>query len=203
MMKKISKALLLWGIMAVLTACGREATPAGNLAQDITLGSGGSQGSTEKGNNGENEQNGEEQESEASDQGKQKEEGVFSFLYEGVALVPGEVFDRSALPEYSDVAEVPSCAFDGNDNVYNYEMFELTAYIEADRECIYSIYFIDSNLPTTEGLCLGDSVDDMKALYGEDYTMNGTAYVYTRGSTLLSIITQNDIVVGIEYRLDR
>ena len=199
MMKKISKVLLLWGIMTVLTACG-QASPTANLAQDITMGSGSGQGNAKKGGN---EENGTKQESEASDQGKKKEDGVFSFLYEGVTMVPGEVFDRSALPEYSDVAEVPSCAFDGNDNVYNYEMFELTAYIEADGERVYSIYFIDPNLPTTEGLCLGDSVDDMKALYGEDYAMNGTAYVYTRGSTLLSIVTQNDIVVGIEYRLDR
>lgn len=203
MMKKISKAILLWGIMAVLTACGREATPAGNLAQDITLGSGGSQGGAEKDNNGENEKNGGEQESAASDQGKQKEEGVFSFLYEGVALVPGEVFDQSALPEYSQVSEVPSCAFDGSDNVYNYDVFELTAYIETDGERVYSIYFIDPNLPTTEGLCLGDTVDDMKSLYGESYEAEGTAYTYTRGETMLIIITKNDIVVSIEYRLDK
>ena len=198
-MKKINKVLLLCVILVVLTACG-QASPTANLAQDITVGSGSGQGNAEKGGN---EENGTKQESEESDPGKKEEEGVFSFLYEGVTLVPGEVFDRSALPEYSDVAEVPSCAFDGNDNVYNYEMFELTAYIEADGERVYSIYFIDPNLPTTEGLCLGDPVDDMKALYGEDYTMNGTAYVYTRGSTLLSIVTKNDIVVGIEYRLDR
>lgn len=202
-MKKISKALLLWGIMAVLTACGREATPAGNLAQDITLGSGGSQGGAVQGNNGENEKNGEEQESAASDQGKQKEEGVYSFLYEGVALVPGEVFDQSALPGYSQVSEVPSCAFDGSDNVYNYDVFELTAYIEADGERVYSIYFIDPNLPTTEGLCLGDTVDDMKSLYGENYEAEGNAYTYTRGETMLIIITNNDIVVSIEYRLDK
>lgn len=198
-MKKISKVLLLWGIMTVLTACG-QASPTANLAQDITVGSGSGQGNAEKGGN---EENGTKQESAASDQGKQKEEGVYSFLYEGVALVPGEVFDRSALPEYSDVAEVPSCAFDGSDNVYNYDVFELTAYIEADGERVYSIYFIDPNLPTTEGLCLGDTVDDMKSLYGENYEAEGNAYTYTRGETMLIIITNNDIVVSIEYRLDK
>lgn len=199
-MKMISKALLLCGILAVLTACG-EAKPAGNLAQDITMGSGSSQENAGKGNEGKTEG---DQELEDVNQGKQKEEkGAFSFLYEGVTLIPGEAFDQSVLGGYAGVSEVPSCAFDGNDRVYNYEKFELTAYIEENGERIYSIYFIDPNLPTTEGLCLGDSVDDMKAFYGEDYEMNGTAYVYTRGNSLLSVVTQNDIVVGIEYRLNR
>lgn len=188
------------GILAVLTACG-EAKPAGNLAQDITMGSGSNQGNAEKGNAG---KTGGDQESEAANQGKQKEEkGAFSFLYEGVTLIPGEAFDQSVLGGYSGVSEVPSCAFDGNDRVYNYEKFELTAYIEENGERIYSIYFIDPNLPTTEGLCLGDSVDDMKAFYGKDCETNGTSCNYTRGNTVLSIIIQNDIVVGIEYRLNR
>lgn len=200
-MRKISKVLLLCVILAVLTACGKEATPAGNLAQEINIGAG-SSGNAEKG--GDKEDGEAEQESEASAREKSnEEEGVFSFLYEGVTLVPGEVFNQSVLPGYADVSEVPSCAFDGSDNVYNYEAFELTAYIEDDGEHVYSIYFMDPNLPTTEGLCLGDTVDDMKSLYGEGYEAEGTTYTYTRGETLLIIITRNDMVVSIEYRLDR
>lgn len=199
-MKRISKAFLLCGILAVLTACG-EAKPAGNLSQNITMDAGSGQGNA---GIGDEEKMGGDQESEAENQGKQKEEkGAFSFLYEGVTLIPGQTFDSSVLGGYSGVSEVPSCAFDGNDRVYNYEKFELTAYIEENGEHIYSIYFIDPNLPTTEGLCLGDSVDDMKAFYGEDCETNGTSCNYTRGNTVLSIIIQNDIVVGIEYRLNR
>lgn len=200
-MKKIDKALFLWGIVVVLAACGQGADSGGSLAQDINIGTG-SSGNAEKG--GDKEAGEAEQKSEASDQEKSKEgEGVFAFLYEGVRLVPGEVFDQSVLDGYTEVAEVPSCAFGGNDKVYNYEVFELTAYIEEDVERVYSIYFIDSNLPTTEGLCLGDTVDDMKALYGEGFAAEGTACIYARGETLLTIITKDDIVVSIEYRLDR
>ena len=202
-MKKINKALwafCAWGIVAVLTGCG-QAVPTGNLPQNITAGSGGGQSDAGKDNNKENE---EKKESEAPDQGKQKEEkGIFSFSYEGATLIPGEVFDQSVLGEYSELSEVPSCAFDGNDRVYNYEMFELTAYIDGEEERIYSIYFIDPNLLTTEGLSMGDTVDDMKSIYGEDYEMIGTSYDYTGEDTILSIITQNDVVVGIEYRLNR
>ena len=196
-MKKISKTLFLWGIVAVLTACGQEAAPAGNLAQDINIGAG-SAGNT--GNENDREDGG----AEIPEQGNSGEkEGVFRFVYEGVTLIPGNLVDHSALPECSDVAEVPSCAFGGNDNVYNFGTFELTAYFDENEERIYSIYFIDPNLPTTEGLCLGDTVDEMKSLYGEDYEAEGTSCTYTRGETSLIIITRNDIVSSIEYRLDR
>lgn len=197
MMKKISKALFLCGMAVIITACGQDATPAGNLAQDINIGVGNS-------GNAKKVDDKEDGETEASDQENSKEEeGVFDFVYEGATLIPGELVDHSVLPKCSDVTEVPSCAFGGNDNVYNFKVFELTAYVDGDEERVYSIYFMDPNLPTTEGLCLGDTVDDMKSLYGEDYEEEGTAYIYKRGETSLFIITKNDIVVSIEYRLDR
>lgn len=197
MMKKISKALFLLGAAAALTACGQETASAGNLAKDISLDSDSLKNAGEISDK-------EDGKTRGSDSEKtKKEEGVFSFVYEGAALIPGELVDHSALPEYSDVAEVPSCAFGGNDNVYNFEAFELTTYFDEDEERVYSIYFKDPNLPTTEGLCLGDTVDDMKALYGEEYAAEETSCIYTRGETSLIIITQNDNVVSIEYRLDK
>ena len=199
-MKKINKAIWVWGIVAILAGCG-QASPAGSLPQDITVGTDGRQSDVEKDSNNGNEV---KQEPRVLNQGEQKEEkGAFRFLYGGVTLIPGEIFEQSVLGECSGIAEVPSCAFDGNDRVYNYEVFELTAYIDGEEERIYSIYFIDPNQPTTEGLCLGDTVDDMKSIYGEDYEMVGNSYDYTGGDTVLSIVTQNDVVVGIEYRLNR
>lgn len=202
-MKKLNKAFWafgIWGIVAVLAGCS-QAIPASNLPQDITMGTGGSRSDAGQESTG---GNGAAQESETPGQSEQKnEEGAFGFIYEGVTLTPGEVFEQSMPGECLGVAEVPSCAFDGNDMVYNYGIFELTAYIDEEQERIYSIYFIDPNLPTTEGLCMGDTVDDMKSLYGEDYETAGNSYDYTRGDTVLSIITQNDVVVGIEYRLNR
>lgn len=184
----------MWGVVAILTACGQDSAPA--LAQNINIGTG-SAGNTEQ-------NNGREENAQAADQEISKEEeGVFSFTYKGATLIPGELVDLSALPKYSGMAEVPSCAFGGNDNVYNFKTFELTAYFDEDEERVYSIYFTDPNLPTTEGLRLGDTVDDMKALYGEGYEAEGTSCTYTRGETSLIIITRDDVVVSIEYRLNR
>lgn len=196
-MKRISKVLFLLGIVAALTACGQKSDPAGNLAKDISIDADSLKG-TEKGSDRD------DAATEAADQQKSgAAEGMFSFIYEGATLTPGELVDHSVLPKCSDVSEVPSCAFGGNDKVYNYGVFELTTYFDEDEERVYSIYFLDPNLPTTEGLCLGDSVDDMIALYGEAYEAEENAYTYTRGETLLMIVTKNDMVVSMEYRLDR
>ncbi|MCH5338702.1 MAG: hypothetical protein J1E03_07970 [Acetatifactor sp.] len=199
-MKKMNKAFLMLGIVAILTGCG-QAVPAGNLPQNITAGTNGSQSDAE---NNIDKGNEEKQDTEASDQSNDKKEnGIFSFIYEGVKLTPGEVFEQSMLGEASGISERETCAFGEKARVYNYEMFELETYVEGEKELIYSIYFIDPNLPTTEGLCLGDTVDDMKALYGENYEMEGSSYDYSGGDTMLAIITQNDVVMSIEYRLKK
>ena len=128
-------------------------------------------------------------------------EGVFSFTCEGVEIIPGEPFDASKLPAAASTYTVPSCALEGTDNVYNYETFEVTAYDEGSGEYVYSIYLIDANLATAEGLALGDDLAKVIDTYGEDYAQDGTAYVYYRTNTLLSIIVENEAVVSIEYRL--
>lgn len=192
-MKKLGKALVLCGMIAALTACGQTEAPA--LAQNINIGAD-SSGTTGK-------VDGKEEGAEASDQETSQEEGVFSFEYKGATLIPGEPVDLSTLPKYASAAEVPSCAFGGNDKVYNFKTFELTAYLDETEERVYSIYFIDPNLPTTEGLRLGDTLDDMKSIYGENYETEGTSCTYTRGDTLLIVITNKDIVTSIEYRLNK
>lgn len=126
---------------------------------------------------------------------------VFAFELEGVEIIPGEPFDASALPEAESLYTVPSCALEGTDNVYNYGTVEVTAYDEGNGEHVYSVYFIDPNTTTPEGLALGDSMSKVTELYGEDYTEEGTSYIYTRGNTMLIVIAQGDVVASIEYRM--
>ncbi|MCD7859465.1 MAG: hypothetical protein LUH51_04750 [Firmicutes bacterium] len=126
---------------------------------------------------------------------------AFSFEAEGVTLTPGEAFDSSALPEPVSTYTVPSCAVDGSDNVYTYETFELTAFDDGSGETIYSIYLLDPNVTTPEGLALGDTLARVTELYGEDYALDGTALTYTLGDTQLVIILQDESVISIEYLL--
>ena len=127
--------------------------------------------------------------------------GNYTFDADGVELIPGDPFDPGVLPEAISVYEVPSCAIVGTDNLYNYGTFELTAYDDGEKELIYSILLTDPNITTTEGLALGDSAQKVRDIYGEGYTQQGNAYVYTGDAEQLYIILQNETVASIEYRM--
>lgn len=129
------------------------------------------------------------------------EEGNYIFTSNGVDLIPGADFDAAVLGAPASVYEVPSCAIEGTDNVYNYEAFEITAYDDGTGEVIYSIFFLDPNLTTNEGLALGDDVSKVVDLYGENYVEDGDSYVYTRTEGQLIVILQDGVVVSIEYRM--
>ena len=105
------------------------------------------------------------------------------------------------MPAASSVTEVPSCAFDGTDKAYNYDVFELTAYNEGNGEIIYSIYLIDANTATDEGLYLGDDLARAEELYGSEYAMTDNQVTFTKGNTLLILILQEESIISIEYRL--
>jgi len=143
----------------------------------------------------------ESSETEAAQDGTPISLGNYTFDAQGVELVPGDPFDPGALPKANSVYEVPSCAIEGTDNLYNYGTFELTAFDDGEKELIYSILLTDPNITTTEGLALGDDVQKMVDIYGEGYTQQGNAYVYTGDAELLYIIAQNDKVASIEYRM--
>lgn len=127
--------------------------------------------------------------------------GHYTFSSDGVELIPGDPFDPSLLPKANSVYQVPSCAIEGTDNLYHYGTFELTAFDDGTSEVIYSILLIDPNITTPEGLALGDSADKVLELYGEDYTQQGSAYVYTGEMEALYIIIQGAHVASIEYRM--
>ncbi|MCD7807410.1 MAG: hypothetical protein LUH19_08740 [Lachnospiraceae bacterium] len=143
----------------------------------------------------------EEASNEVVEQEVQEESEPFSFAYEGAVLMPGEAFDASLLPTADSTYTTPSCAIEGEDTVYNYTAFEVTVFDDGSGEEIYSIYFIDPNLTTPEGLALGDSLARVEELYGTGYEEDGTAIVYTRGETRLTVILQNEMVISIEYSL--
>lgn len=187
-MKKYIAILLALTMVLGLTACGGEEGVSGD--QQITLGANVTEAT--KGAD----------DVEAPDAGQVVPGGaVFCFTYEGVDIIPGEAFDASLLPEAASVYEVPSCALVGTDNVYNYELFEVTAFDEGNGEFVYSVYFIDPNLTTNEGLALGDGLDKVVALYGEVYENLDGELVYTNMNTQLRLIVENDVVVSIEFRM--
>ena len=128
--------------------------------------------------------------------------GNYTFDANGVELIPGDPFDPAVLPKADSVYEVPSCAIEGTDNVYNYGTIEVTAFNDGTGEVIYSVYIVDANTPTNEGLYIGDTVDHVIAAYGEDYTRENGQITYQKGDTLLIMILDGDYVLSIDFRWD-
>lgn len=125
----------------------------------------------------------------------------FAFQAGDASLMPGAVYDPSALPEPESVYTIPSCAFEGTDNVYSFGAYEVTTYSGTGTEVIYSIYLLDANTATSEGLALGDDLAKVQQLYGTDGAADSRELVYTRGQTQLVLILQDDVVISIEYRM--
>lgn len=127
-------------------------------------------------------------------------EESYAFNFEDVLLVPGTAFDPAALPEAESVYQVPGCAIEGTDNVYNYGTVEVTAFNDGSGEVIYSVYIVDANTPTGEGLYIGDTLDQVKAIYGQDYVQENGQITYQKGDTLLVIVLDGDYVASIDFR---
>ena len=181
-------------MLLALTACGEPAdkteTPTGTVADNTTA--------------VEDTTTAEDTTAAAEDTtaGSDEQEPGFVFTFEGVELTPGQAFDAAALPEANSVYQVPSCAIEGTDNVYNYGTIEVTAFDDGNGEVIYSVYIMDANTPTNEGLYIGDTLDHIVAAYGEDYTREGNQITYQKGDTLLIIILGGEYVQSIDFRWD-
>ena len=191
-MKRVLAILLTIALLTVLVGCDKKEQPKDTQAQTTAA------PAVETTNAPEEETTVVPEETTAPEQ--VVDEDVFSFTYQGVTLVPGNAFDSAALPEAESVYQVPSCAIEGTDNVYSYGDIEVTAFNDGNGEVIYSVYIVDANTPTAEGLYIGDTLDQVIAVYGEDYTQENSQVTYQKGNTLLVIILDGDYVASIDFR---
>jgi len=111
-----------------------------------------------------------------------------------------DVIDKAGEP--IAVLELPSCAFEGMDRVFRYPGADLYTYPIMDDDFVYTIVFFDDSVRTAEGgIRLGSNLRDVLDAYGDDYELDSGMYTYTRGLTVLEFLVEDDIVIGIIYRL--
>lgn len=130
-----------------------------------------------------------------------EDKGAFSYTFQNVTVTPGAEFIQDEMPAADSTFEIESCAGQGVDTVYSYTEAEVTVFDDGDKGAIYSIYLLDPNTATPEGLYLGDEKSQAVTLYGADYAEEDTELVYTKGNTQLRIMVEDDAVTAIEYRL--
>ena len=103
--------------------------------------------------------------------------------------------------EYS-YYEAQSCAYQGMDMFYTFDSFEVMVNTIDGHNVITTISILDDLVKTAEGLKIGDSFEKLTELYGNDYTVNGNIYKFTKDGTALSILIKNNKVNSIEYIID-
>lgn len=182
-MKKAMMALLLAASVFVMAGCGNDEKVIDGNGQNSGSGTEQSQGSNQEGKGNEA----------AGGKG-------YVFTYKDTAItVDGDAGPIvAALGEPASYYEAASCAFDGLDKIYSYSGFELHTYPSGEKDYVSAIVFQDDSVSTGEGVCVGDSVDKVKEVYGQGTEESGML-VYEKDGMKLCFILDGD-VVAIEYR---
>lgn len=128
-----------------------------------------------------------------------KVENVYSLKVAGKDIVLNEVYDEEKLGKAESCFEVPSCAFEGMDKLYSYENYQIQTYQDGNEDKIFSIDLLNENIQTTEGIKIGSTLEEMKKVYGENYTQNDTEYTYTLGKTTINFIVEDEKIATVNY----
>lgn len=133
---------------------------------------------------------------------EKNQEQVFSLTYDHMNIELGSEFKVEKYGKENSYSEIESCAFEGLDKTYTYDHYEIYTYPENEKDYILSIYFLDEEIETTEGIKISDTYEDMTKTYGEDFKKEDNLYTYTKGKTNLKFIIENDFITSIEYTYD-
>lgn len=105
------------------------------------------------------------------------------------------------LGEPLGMRQTPSCAFDGYDKIFGFGAINVHTYPQGDQDFVQVISIRDDSVTTVNGIRLGDSLDDVIAAYGNDFTQDFNMYIFTKNDTTLSFFIEGDMVVEITYTL--
>ncbi len=177
MLRKMKRLILIMAVLLVFTGCGNA-------------------GTSKQGNEGAtgNPANGTEDNSGSTSEG-------YSFEYNEVNI-PMNVEAApivEALGESVDYFEAASCAFQGLDKIYSYNGFELGTYPNGDKDYVSYVTLLDDSVSTDKGVYVGSALEEVTTAYGNEYTVEGSSYVYQLGESKLTFIVEEDTVTQITY----
>lgn len=105
----------------------------------------------------------------------------------------------ASLGEPKSYYEAPSCAFNGLDKIYTYSSFEVDTYPTDDKDFISGVILKDDTVSTKEGVCIGQSNQNMIDTYGDNYTNEDGMCVYRKDNMKLCFILDGDQIISIKY----
>lgn len=129
--------------------------------------------------------------------------GGYTVIYNGVKLSVGMPAEEALgkLGAADDKITSESCAFGGSDTVYYYGTgVQVSTNDELGYERIFSIYLSDDLVSTEEGVCIGNTVEQVKAAYGEPGSKStGNSLAYEKDGMTLTFFVKDGTVTSIRY----
>lgn len=108
----------------------------------------------------------------------------------------------AALGSTTDYSEAPSCNYDGLDKVFVYGNVSIYTYPHASGDLINEIEVNDEQIATDKGIVpIGKTIDEVKAVYGEPTSTEGSMYKYADGNCYTYFYADNGVVYywGVVY----
>lgn len=185
MKRKVITLCIITGLM--LSGCGSN-------EKVITGNSSGNAISVENDDAGKNENVEKDNKDDASTKG-------FLFKTKDVSIaINGEAEGYiQALGDPVSYYESPSCAFGDLDKVYTYNGFEIDTYSIDGKDYISAVILYDDTVSTEEGVCIGDTADKVREIYGSPDTEKDNGILFLKDDMKLCFIIQDNSVTSIQY----
>ena len=131
------------------------------------------------------------------------EENNFYFVFSGVKLIPNSLLDDSKFNDDDyEFYETASCAGQGMSKEFTFKGGSFKVYTNPINglDSISSIQIYDDTVTTPEGIYVGQTADEVKAVYGEPASESDTNIIYAKGSSELGFVIDGEgKVVNIIY----
>jgi hypothetical protein len=111
--------------------------------------------------------------------------GALGVTYKGKKIMLNSNMGNvsSSLGSTTDYSEAPSCNYNGLDKVFVYGDVSVYTYPNANGDYINEIEVDDNSVATESGLLpIGKTINDVKAVYGEPTSVEGSTYKYANGN---------------------
>lgn len=129
-----------------------------------------------------------------------KEVSGYTFSFNGTDLnmnqKVSDVVDKLGKYEYF---EAKSCAFEGLDKTYTYSDFVLYTYPIDGVDYLSGISLKSDLVETKEGVCIGQTKENIESAYGKDGKESEGSITYTDGKSQLQFVLEDNVITGIEY----
>ena len=125
-----------------------------------------------------------------------------TFVYNNISVALDGSIDEAiaALGEPLDVKSELSCHGEGDDKTYTYDGFVVKSYPKDGVDRVLEVLISAVGIPTSKGIEIGSSLDDVIAAYGTNYNTIAKFYVYNAGSgKTLRFYIEDNTVAQIDY----